>query len=107
MTKYNIKDFIRGWIIGDFEPSLIKTKNFEITVKNFIAGEEEEKHVHKLADEYTVVLSGHISMNDVVYKEDDIVVIEKGEASKFKSITDSKVLGIKVPSVIGDKYIVE
>ena len=107
MKKYSIGDFKGGWFIGDFEPTILRTKDFEISIRHYKAGDEEEKHVHRVADEYTVVIVGTVEMNDVEYKEKDVVLIEKGEVVKFRVITDAITIAVKVPSIIGDKYIVE
>ena len=106
MKLYNIDDFKGGWFIGDFEPTLLKTKDFEISVRHYSAGDEEDAHMHKVADEYTVVIVGTVEMNGVEYKPKDLVLVEKGDVVKFKSITDAITIALKVPSVIGDKYIV-
>ena len=105
MKKYNVEDFKGGWFIGDFEPTLLKTKDFEISVRHYKAGDEEDEHVHRVADEYTVVIVGVVEMNGEQYIPNDIVLIEKGEVVKFKVLTDAITISLKVPSVIGDKYI--
>jgi len=107
MKLYNIDEFKGGWFIGDFEPTILRTKDFEISVRHYKAGDEEEKHVHRVADEYTVVIVGTVEMNDVEYKEKDVVLIEKGEVVKFRVLTDAITIAVKVPSIIGDKYVVE
>jgi hypothetical protein len=107
MEKYQLNDFFKGWFIGDFKPTLLPTSDFEIAVKEYGAGDSEENHLHKEAIEFTVVLDGTIIMNGIEYNRNDIIRIEKNEATKFESITDSRTLVIKTPSVKGDKYIVE
>lgn len=107
MKKYNISNFKGGWFIGDFEPTLLKTKDFEISVRYYKKNDEEYKHIHKVADEYTVVIEGIVEMNGNKYYPKDIILVEKGEAVKFISLTDSVTIALKVPSIIGDKYIVE
>ena len=107
MELHNIDDFKGGWFIGDFEPTLLRTKDFEISVRHYKAGDEEEKHVHKIADEYTVVIIGIVEMNGVKYHPKDVVLIEKGEVVKFRVLTDAITIAVKVPSIIGDKYVVE
>jgi len=52
-----LNDFKRGWLIGDFNPALIHSKDIEIGVKEFLKGESEPMHVHKNTKEYTIVLS--------------------------------------------------
>lgn len=54
-----------------------------------------------------MVIVGTVEMNGVEYNPKDIVLIEKGDVVKFRVITDAITIALKVPSVIGDKYIVE
>jgi len=96
----------RGWVVGNFEPSLFKTDDVEVAVKKYIAGDKEEKHYHKIATEITIVTSGMVLMNGVVYNEGDIITIEPGEATDFEALSDSKTTVIKIPCVKDDKYIV-
>ena len=41
------------------------------------------------------------------YKANDIIVIEKGEATDFKVLSDTITVVVKTPSVPSDKYIAE
>ena len=103
----NIDNFKKGWFIGDFIPSLYKTSNFEVAVKHYNKGEKEQKHIHKVATEFTIIISGSVKMNNIEYKEGDIVVLEPNEASDFESLSDNtKTLVVKIPSVKDDKYFV-
>ncbi len=104
MDKYNLDDFTKGWFLGNFSPTLLDTKDFEIAIKRYEPGDYEPKHYHKLADEITVVVVGVVSMNDEIYHEGDIVHIAKEEATDFRAITKSVTCVVKVPSAIGDKY---
>lgn len=101
---YNLKDYVKGWLVGDFEPSLFRSKDIEVGVKEYTAGTVEASHHHKIATEYTIVLSGIVNMLGQEFGEGDIVVIEPGVSNTFISVTDSTLLVIKTPSVMGDKY---
>ena len=106
MELYNLKNMIKGWFIGNFEPTILKTDLFEIAIKKYKAGDEEKEHYHKIAKEFTIVVSGVVSFDGEKYYEDDVIIIDKNEIVKFKSITDSKTLVIKIPSCVNDKYII-
>jgi len=106
MKKYRIENFTKGWFIGDFEPSLIKTKYFEIAIKIYKKGDKEDAHLHKIADEFTIITQGSCKMYDQVFKSGDIVWIEKGDVTSFEALEDCTTTVIKIPSVMGDKYIV-
>jgi quercetin dioxygenase-like cupin family protein len=105
MKIYNLKDFTKGWFIGQFDPSILQTDNFEVAVKEYESGTIEDAHYHKEAVEFTIVLDGKIKMNGSEYGPNDIIEIERGESNVFESITDSRLLVIKTPSVKGDKYL--
>ena len=63
MRVSNIKDMTRGWFIGDFEPSMLRTKAFEVGVLTHKKGEQWPTHYHKKAAEYNVLLEGSMTVN--------------------------------------------
>ena len=103
MEKYNLNDMVKGWFVGDFSPSAWMD-NFEVGVKRYKAGDYEEKHYHKLAHEFTVIVSGEVEMNGVKYQQDDIIEIQPNESTDFKCLTDVVTVVVKTISVKGDKY---
>jgi quercetin dioxygenase-like cupin family protein len=106
MKKLNYNDMVRGWFVGNFEPSALKTDLCEVAVQKYKAGDYEQRHCHKIADEVTYILSGTVRMNGVNYEGDDILLIEKGTSTDFESITDSITVVVKMPCAKGDKYII-
>ncbi len=104
MKKYRLEDMVNGWFVGDFIPSVFRTEACEVAVKTYKKGDKENKHLHKVAIEITVVVKGRIKMFDRLFNEGDIVVVEPGEATAFESLEDSVNVVVKVPSVLGDKY---
>lgn len=106
MKTENLSNFFRGWIVGDFSPTLNKTELFEVAVKRYSSGENEPAHYHKIATEITVIVSGRVRMNGQEYCTDDIIVIEPGEATYFEVLDDCITTVIKIPSISNDKYLV-
>ena len=107
MKTYNLKDFTGGWVAGDFDPTIIKTPDFEVSVKHYTEGEYQERHVHYLADELSIIVEGSARMNGKVYKKNDIILIEKGEPTDFYPLEDGTITCvIKTPSAKGDKHFV-
>lgn len=108
LKTFNLQNFIGGWVAGDFDPTIIKTSEFEVSVKHYKKGEYQEKHMHKKADELSVIVKGSARMNGVVYRENDIILMEKGESTDFMPLEDGTITCvIKTPSVVGDKYLVD
>lgn len=104
MEVYKLGDMFKGWFIGNFEPSLLQTTDFEVAVKRYKKGDSEARHLHKLAVEFTVIISGEVLMNNVVYKADDIIKINRNESTDFLAITDAVTVVVKFPSCKNDKY---
>jgi hypothetical protein len=101
-----LNDMTRGWFIGDFEPSIIRTKAFEVGILTHKKDEDWGEHYHKIATEYNVLLKGKMSINGTVLNEGDIFILEPMETALPVFMEDCVVLCVKVPSVIGDKYLV-
>ena len=98
----------KGWFIGNFTPSLLKTNDVEVAVKTYNAGDYEEKHYHKIATEYTVITSGRVKMNNIEYGAGDIIVMEPGEATDFECLENGTTnVVVKIPGANNDKYIGE
>ncbi len=92
--------------MGDFEPSIIRTKDFEFGVQYFKSGQKHEKHVHKIAREITVIVSGKFTINGKSIEQGDVIIVEAGEPADFTCIEDGAAAIIKTPSVMGDKYVI-
>lgn len=107
MKVDNIDSMIKGWFVGNFEPTLYKTNDVEVAVKEYKKGYAEEKHYHKLATELTVMISGKVKMNDIIYEKGDIIVMEPLEATDFVALEDSVNVVVKIPGANNDKYLGE
>ena len=107
MKINNLQNMVKGWFIGNFEPSLLKTNDCEVAVKEYKKGDYEGKHYHKIATEFTVIISGRVRMNGIEYKEGDIIVMEPNEITDFECLEDgTKNVVVKIPGANNDKYIV-
>ena len=102
-----LADFTKGWFIGDFEPNVLKTNDFEIAIKRYVAGDYESAHYHKISTEYTIIVEGEAEMNGVKYVKDDIILIEPNTVTDFRALTDIITTVVKVPSSKDDKYLAE
>ena len=105
MEKFNLSDMIGGWFIGNFEPSLFKTNEVEVAVKNYKKGDFENSHYHKIATEFTVIINGEVEMNGSNYKSGEIIKIAPNIATDFKALTDVTTVVIKLPGASNDKYL--
>jgi quercetin dioxygenase-like cupin family protein len=104
MEIRRIEDFTRGWIIGNFDPSLLKTDKFEVGLLRHKAGEVWPKHYHKVGTEYNVLVNGKMIIQDKELNSGDVFVFTPGEIADPIFLEDCTVLVVKVPSLPGDKY---
>ncbi len=102
---FKLEDMIKGWFIGNFNPTLFPTNGVEVGIKKYVAGEQEGAHHHKIATEFTVILNGTVEMSDKTYTDGDIIKINPGVSTNFKAITDVTTVVVKIPGAINDKYI--
>lgn len=104
MKIHKLKDMFRGWFIGDFEPSALKTDKFEVGILTHKKGEYWPKHFHKEAIEINLLLDGHMIIRERELKSGDIFTIDPYEIADSVFLEDCTVIVIKTPSVPGDKY---
>lgn len=106
MKTARIDEMIKGWFIGNFEPSLLKTNAVEVALKRYKKGDYEGAHYHKIATEFTVIVSGRARMNGIEYREGDIIVIEPNDSTDFEALEDNTVnVVVKIPGANNDKYL--
>ena len=104
MEIFHLDKMVKGWFVGDFAPTVLRTDAAEVAVKRYKAGEREDAHLHKVATEVTLVLEGTIEMCGRRLSNGDIIKLAPGEATDFIAITDAVTVVVKLPSVSGDKY---
>ena len=105
MKVMKLDEMTKGWFVGNFEPSIIKTNDVEVAVKSYKAGQREDSHYHKIATEITVIVSGEVKMNGIRYVAGDIIVIDPGEITDFEAITDVINTIVKYPGANNDRYL--
>ena len=104
MIRDDLKNMFRGWFVGNFEPSIYKTDQFEVGVLFHSKGEKWPKHFHKEAVEINVLISGKMVLNGEELTPGNIFLIEKNEIVEPEFLEDCTIICVKSPSVPGDKY---
>lgn len=107
MPVGRFEDMIGGWYIGDFEPTLHRTSEVEVAIKEYAAGDGEPSHHHKVATEITAIVCGRAEMQGRELKPGDVMVLHPGESSAFEALTDVVLVAVKLPSAREDKYVDE
>jgi quercetin dioxygenase-like cupin family protein len=107
MNISKISDYVRGWFIGDFSPSVLKTKDFEVGLLTHTKGEKWPAHYHKESIEYNVLVSGKMVVQGKELNSGDVFIFDKGEIADPIFLEDCKIVVVKVPSLPNDKFEVE
>lgn len=107
MKVAKLQDMKKGWFIGNFTPTLRATNDVEVAVKQYCRGDAEQSHYHKIATEFTVIVSGKVRMNGVEYAQGDIIIMEPGDVTDFEALEDAVNVVVKIPGANDDKYLVE
>lgn len=104
MNVSKITDYVRGWFIGDFDPTVFRTKDFEVGVLTHPKGEKWPPHYHKESIEYNVLVSGKMVVQGKELNSGDVFVFGKGEIADPVFLEDCTVVCVKVPSIPSDKF---
>ena len=104
MKRHRLNDMRGGWFVGQFEPTVLKLAACEVAVKRYRAGDHEPLHVHRLAVELTLVVSGRVTMNGEPFGEGDIIELAPGEPGEFRVLEDAVTVVVKSPSIPSDKH---
>ena len=107
MKVANIKDFVNGWFVGDFEPSIFKTKDFEVSVKSHKKGEETLPHYHSSSDEINLIINGRLCVNGQNLKKGNFFIYERNDVSDVEFLTDALLLIVRIPSAPNDKVLID
>ena len=105
MRRSSLKDSgARGWFIGDFPDAVFQTKDFEVCYQKNPRG-QTASHIHKLAHEITLVISGSQICNGEIFSAGDICILEPGDISQIEYLEETEVVTIKTPSIPSDKHL--
>ena len=56
MKQGQLSEMVKGWFVGDFEPTIARSTACEVAVKYHAAGYYEEMHHHRVAAEITLIV---------------------------------------------------
>lgn len=102
---HSLEEMKFGWFIGNFNPSIFKTAEFEVGIKKFSKGQKEVSHFQKVATEWTCVISGRIRLGQHTFTENQIIEIKPFEELDFEALTDCILVVVKSPSIPEDKFL--
>lgn len=99
-----IKKMTNGWMIGDFEPNVLRTKEFEIAHHHYKKDFKAVPHTHRMATEYNYIVSGHLIATGHELRAGNLFIYEPNDVADVVFLEDTDLIIVKVPSVPSDKY---
>jgi|688.fasta_scaffold1070583_2 hypothetical protein len=103
---FDLADYYRGWVVGNFSPSIERIDSCEVSVIHHTKQEESQAHYHTSSREINIVVLGKVRVNNVTLEENGIFVYNAFEVSEVEFLEDSILCVIRVPSTPTDKVIV-
>ena len=107
MEIKNIEEMKGGWFIGNFNPSVFNTKQFEVGYKVHPKGKARDKHFHKVATEINYLIRGSMKICGKTVVKGQVFTIHPGEIADADFIEECEWIVVKVPCVPEDKYYCE
>lgn len=98
MKIYKHKDMVKGWFIGNFEPTAYKSSEFEVNYRIHPAGEEWPVHTHTKTTEINLLISGKMLFQNTELNSGDIFIVEPWEISNPIFIEDCAIICVRTPS---------
>ena len=105
MDKLNLSNFIRGWFVGNFEPTLFKSEDLEVGVKFFLPGDREDSHKQIISTEITVICDGSVRVGKHFLEAGEVLIIYPGEFADFEAFSSGSLVCVKFPSLPNDKIL--
>ena len=101
-----LSNFKRGWIIGDFEPSLLKNTGVELAVMKEKKGVDYEGfHYHEKCTEINILIKGKIKISDKIINPHDIFIFKPYAPTICEFLEDSEWVVFKNKNSKNDKVI--
>ena len=106
MKVHNIKNFTKGWIVGNFEPTIYKNPHVEVAHHFHKKGFVGEKHTHKVGTELSYIVRGSLIASGQKLSAGNMFIYYPEEIACVEFLEDTDLIVIKWPSVTNDKYLV-
>jgi hypothetical protein len=98
MKVDKIENMKGGWFIGNFEPSVYKTDQFEVSYKFHFKGEKWDFHYHTEVTEINYLVKGVMTLQNKTLMGGDIFTLEPFEIADPEFLTDCELIVVKIPS---------
>jgi len=103
---FKLENFVNGWFIGDFEPSVLKNSGVELAVMNKKKGVGvNDFHYHENCIEINVLIKGKMKVNNKFIQENEIFIFNPNVPSVYEYLEDCTFVVFKNKPSNKDKVI--
>lgn len=102
---HRLDRFSGGWFVGDFDPSIFRSKEIEVGFKHFEPGDVEPEHFQRKSIELTFVVRGECRIGDQSLIAGDIAEIPPLVSASFEAVSSVDLIVVKIPSAPQDKVV--
>ena len=95
----------RGWFVGPFDRAVFKTDVCEVAHQFNVKGDSSPAHTHRIATEINLITSGQVDINGEIFNTGEGYIMYPGDICQCNYLEDTYTLVVKVPGVLGDKYL--
>lgn len=106
MKIFELKDFERGYFIGDFFKAVFRTNNFEVSYKFHKKGDVHERHYHQYTTEFILVTQGSLIVNKNKIVKGQLFILEPYMVNEIDYLEDTELVVIKSPSLPNDRVVI-
>lgn len=103
---HDISDMVRGWFIGNFDPCVYKTSDYEVGYLKHKKGERWPFHYHEQSTEINFLVKGEMRLNNKHIKQGQIFVFKPYQIATPEFLEDCEIVCVKTKSAPGDKVII-
>jgi len=93
-----IENMVGGWFIGNFEPTILRTEQFEVSFKVHPKGQIWDIHYHTHVTEINYVVRGKMIIQGKELIAGDIFTLYPYEIADPIFLEDTEIICVKTPS---------
>lgn len=98
MKVHKLSDMLNGWFVGNFEPTVYKSSDFEVGYRTHPQG-FGDPHYHTVVTEVNLITQGKMILHDQELSAGDIFVLEPWEITNPEFLEDTSIVCVKMPSI--------
>ena len=103
----NLGKFVRGWFVGNFHPTLLRTSDFEVGINiHKKTVDSYDFHYHEEVEEFNILIWGNMILNNVNITQGQYFNVKPRQITCSIYTEDTMILCVKSISSPKDKFLI-